>query len=115
MRLTSDFWVSALVRRAFASGGFAAVLRRGAAEAGAVFLVCRGRSGDMTLFGPAPQTSYDAGKPEDRRFSRLMSGDAAELFEPRLEREQRFDSDIWIVEVETGETPIEAMITVDEG
>ena len=115
MRLTSDFWVSALVRRAFASGGFAAVLRRGAAEAGAVFLVCRARSGERTLFGPASQTSYDAGKPEDRRFSRLIANDAADGIEARLEREQRFDTDIWIVEVETGETPIEAMITVDEG
>ena len=38
MRVTSEFFVSALIRRVFSSGGFAAVERRGATEAGAVFL-----------------------------------------------------------------------------
>ena len=48
MRLTSDFWVSALMRRVFAEGGFAAVARRGASEAGAVFVVTRNRVGQST-------------------------------------------------------------------
>ncbi|MEP2580565.1 MAG: DUF1491 family protein, partial [Roseibium sp.] len=38
MRVTSEFFVSALVRRVFGEGGFAAVSRRGAPEAGAVFV-----------------------------------------------------------------------------
>ena len=38
MRLTTSLWASALVRRVFASGGFAAILRHGADSAGAVFL-----------------------------------------------------------------------------
>ena len=44
MRLTTDFWVSALMRRVFAEGGFAAVAKRGASEAGAVFVVTRNRA-----------------------------------------------------------------------
>ncbi|KAB2862521.1 MAG: DUF1491 family protein, partial [Bauldia sp.] len=43
MRVTTDFWISSVVRRAFAEGGFAAVERRGAAEAGAVMIRRRDR------------------------------------------------------------------------
>ncbi|EHK53596.1 DUF1491 family protein, partial [Allomesorhizobium alhagi] len=55
MRVTTDLFVSALVRRIFAAGGFAAVVKRGATEAGAVFVIARGRLGDASLYGPAPQ------------------------------------------------------------
>ncbi|MET0943059.1 MAG: DUF1491 family protein, partial [Mesorhizobium sp.] len=43
MRVTSELWVSALTRRVFSGGGFAAILKRGAAEAGAVFILSRNR------------------------------------------------------------------------
>ena len=35
MRVTSDLWVAALLRRIFSEGGFGAVLRRGGDSAGA--------------------------------------------------------------------------------
>jgi hypothetical protein len=111
MRLTTDFWVSALLKRVFGLGGFAAVVKRGATEAGAVFVLSRDRLGGVSLFGPAPQTSYDTAKPDDRFFSRLDGQDAAAL-EARLEREKRFDPDIWIVEVEAGDVPIESLISM---
>ena len=41
MRVTSALFVSALVRRAMVGGAFAAVTRRGASEAGAIFVVAR--------------------------------------------------------------------------
>ncbi len=72
MRVTTDFWVSALMRRVFAEGGFAAIARRGAAEAGAMFVVTRNRIGQSTLFGPAPQSAYDSARPDDRQFSSLI-------------------------------------------
>jgi hypothetical protein len=111
MRLTTDFWVSALLKRVFGLGGFAAVVKRGATEAGAVFVLSRDRLGGVSLFGPAPQTSYDTAKPDDRFFSRLDGQDAAAL-EALLEREKRFDPDIWIVEVEAGDVPIESLISM---
>ena len=100
-RLTSEFFVSALVRRVFGAGGFAAVMRKGAAEAGAVFLVLRGRDGRSRLIGPAPQTGYDEEGAQARRFAVVADDlDDADL-ERRIEREARFDSDVWFVELDT--------------
>ncbi|MEI9411147.1 DUF1491 family protein [Mesorhizobium salmacidum] len=112
MRVTADLWVSALLRRVFGAGGFAAVVNRGATEAGAVFILARGRMGEMALYGPAPQTSYDSAKPEDRFFSLLAAGDDASVLDARLEREKKFDPDIWVVEIEAGNVPVEELISV---
>ncbi|MFD2237029.1 DUF1491 family protein [Aureimonas populi] len=99
MRVTSEFFVAALVRRVFADGGFAAVERRGAEAAGAIFVVQRQRDGSIALFGPAVQTM--AGE-DGRRFMREAAGDE-EAMRFRFEREARFDPDFWVVEVETAE------------
>ena len=112
MRVTSDLWVSALLRRVFSAGGFAAVVKRGATEAGAVFVLARGRLGEVALFGPAPQTSYDSAKPDDRFFTQLGTGEDATVLDVRLEREKKFDPDIWVVEIEAGTVPVEELISV---
>lgn len=101
MRVTTDLWVSALLRRVQGEGGFAALLRRGFAEAGSVFILVRATMGETVLFGPAPQTSY-GDDDADRRFTELLrTADEAEL-SARIERETRFDPDAWVVELETG-------------
>jgi hypothetical protein len=112
MRVTTDLWVSALMRRVFAEGGFAAVVRRGATESGAVFVLLRERDGMVRLFGPAPQTSYDAARPEERLFAPLAESDEPAEIEARLEKEQRFDPDIWVVEIETGNVALGSLLTV---
>jgi hypothetical protein len=101
MRVTTDLWVSALVRRVFADGGFAAILKRGATEAGAVFIISRDRLGEIRLFGPAPQTAYEL-RPDDRRFSELMTTTDPAVVDEKLEKEKKFDPDIWIIELESG-------------
>jgi len=101
MRVTSDLWVSALVRRVFSDSGFAAIERKGAHEAGAIFVVRRTRMGEFELFGPAAQTSYDETKPQDRQFSRLLATFEEQDVKGRLEREMRFDPDVWIIELDT--------------
>jgi hypothetical protein len=113
MRVTTDLWVSALMRRVFSGGGFAAIAKRGAAEAGAVFIIVRDRLGGATLFGPAPQTSYDTAKPDARYFIRYALDDEAAL-DARLEKEKRFDYDIWVVEIEPGQGSVEELISVAE-
>lgn len=112
MRVTADLWVSALVRRVFSAGGFAAIAKRGATEAGAIFILVRGRLGETRLFGPAPQTSYDSAKPDERLFTPVETGEGEQAVDARLERETRFDPDIWVVEIETGANPIEELIFV---
>jgi hypothetical protein len=112
MRVTTDLWVSALVRRVFSAGGFAAVLKRGATEAGAVFVMTRSRLGETALYGPAPQTAYDSAKPDERFFAPLGQGEDSAVLEVRLEREKRFDPDIWVVEIEAGAVPVEELISI---
>lgn len=99
MRVTTELWASSIIRRAFSAGGFAAVARRGAAEAGAAMIVLRGRSGEARLFAPAPQTSYDEGRPEERRFVEVPAGSEEEV-QARIGRELRFDPDLWVVDLE---------------
>lgn len=102
MRLKSDIYVAALVRRVFANGDFAAVEKRGAEEAGAIFIRQRFRDGLETLYGPAPQVfSSDEESDTGRRFEvRLLRQDAAEVA-AIIEKESRFDRDLWVVEIET--------------
>lgn len=110
MRVTTEFFVSALIRRVFGDGGFAAIIRRGAAEAGAVFIVTRGRTGEAALYGPAAQSAYGT-EPGGGRLFTLLGGDLDERsLEERLAREQRFDSDIWVVELEPASTPLGELV-----
>ncbi|OYY08655.1 MAG: hypothetical protein B7Y70_11670, partial [Rhizobiales bacterium 35-68-8] len=53
MRLKSAIFVSAIVRTAQVAGAFAAVRRRGAEEAGAVFVKVATLDGKAALYGPA--------------------------------------------------------------
>ncbi|WP_295806163.1 DUF1491 family protein [uncultured Nitratireductor sp.] len=99
MRLTSDFWVSALTKRLFAEGGFASVLQKGAREAGTIFILLRNRFGQQALYGPAAQAVYDEARPNERRFTLIAEGDDV-VIDKRLERERRFDPDFWLVEIE---------------
>lgn len=112
MRVTSELWVSALVRRAFSGGGFAAILRRGAAEAGAVLILRRDRSGEVRLYVPAPQTSYDEARPQERLFTEVPGGGDEEEAARRIEREVRFDPDLWVLELDVDEAAFAALVAV---
>jgi hypothetical protein len=102
MRLKSAIWVAAYVRRCHGDGAFAAVRRRGAEEAGAIFIKLNRLDGTAELFGPAPQSAFDEAHPSDRAFIRSFSEASVPeaKVEERLAREIRFDPDAWIVEVE---------------
>lgn len=103
MRLKSGIWVSAYIRRCQIEGAFAVVRRRGAEEAGAVFIVVNRLDGTATLYGPAPQAVFDESQPSERYFTAVLGGEtpvAEADIETRLARETRFDPDLWIVEIE---------------
>ena len=106
MRLRSDIWVAAYLRTRLAEGVAAVLRRRGAAEAGAIFVKIDRLDGHAALYGPAPQSgAMDLEAGIERLFARVHRGewiDPAEA-EKRLEREIAFDPDLWIVEVEDRE------------
>lgn len=110
MRLNSDFWVAGLVRRVFSAGGFAAVLRKGSPGAGSVFVKARATGGTAALYGPAPQTFYGEANPGERLFSLLLAEADDEVIDARLEREAKFDNDLWVVEIEVPQELLAGLI-----
>lgn len=97
-RLRSDFFVSAHLRRCAVEGLDAVLRRRGAAEAGAVFVKVDRLDGSADLLGPAPQSLVDDGGA--RRFIALMRAAPPADVDARLAREGRFDPDYWLVEID---------------
>lgn len=110
MRVTTDLFVSALVRRAFSAGAYAAIVKRGATEAGAVFVICRGRDGLSRLLGPASQADYDEARPSERGFTEMIAGAEEQEIETRLDKERRFDPDLWIVELEAAPSLVDELV-----
>lgn len=96
-RLTSDFWVSAYLRQAALDGLVAVLRRRGAKEAGAIFVKLDRLDGVAALYGPAPQSLAD--DTGGRRFQLILTADPASV-EERVDKELRFDPDLWLVEIE---------------
>jgi len=102
MRLKSALWVAAYLRRCQVEGVSAVVRRRGAEEAGAIFVRIDRLDGTSDLFGPAPQSAFDAARGAERAFSASLAEQPAPdaSIETFLTREIKFDPDVWIVEVE---------------
>jgi len=101
MRLKSAIWVGAYLRRCQKEGVFGAVRRRGAEEAGAVFVKVALLDGNAMLYAPAPQAAYEESRPVDRVFAPTSNAPVPEQsVEERLAKEVRFDPDVWIVETE---------------
>ena len=99
-RLRSDIFVAALIRRAGSGGASAVLRRRGAAEAGAIFVKVDRLDGTAALYGPAAQS--EMGDDGMHRFRLMHTADwiAPIDIEARIAREVRFDSDLWLIEIE---------------
>jgi hypothetical protein len=100
MRLRTEFWVKAYIRRCAIEGASAVVVRHGDDDAGAIFIKVNRLDGICLVFGPAP--AGFAGAESDRRWLARLSTQgvdesAADAF---IAREADFDSDLWLVEVE---------------
>lgn len=102
MRLRSDIFVSAYIRQCGIDGAPAMLRRRGAAEAGAILVKIDRLDGTCALYGPAPQSMVAEVDGVARRFIRLHDDAFIDIpdAEARIAKELRFDSDLWIVEVE---------------
>ena len=101
MRLKSGIWVAAYLRRCQVEGVAAVLRRRGAEEAGAIFIKVSRLDGNADLYGPAPQSAFDEARPSERVFSIALRRESPKPdIEAYLARQISFDPDLWIVEVE---------------
>jgi hypothetical protein len=100
MRLKSEIWVKAYIRRCQHEGLVAVLVRRGDADAGAIYIKVSRLDGTALLFGPAPSGLDEAR--EERLWEPCLDGRPAAEAETDayLQRQVAFDSDIWIVAVE---------------
>jgi hypothetical protein len=88
------------LRRVTAEGAYAVLRRRGAAEAGAIYVLVDRLDGRAALFAPGPTDDAHYG---ERRWFCAHASDWVEssIAEARLLRELRNDPDLWVVEVES--------------
>ncbi|MBA4173830.1 MAG: DUF1491 domain-containing protein [Hyphomicrobium sp.] len=100
MRLKSNIWVTAYLRRSNAEGASAVVVRHGDDDAGAIFIKVNRLDGTCRVFGPAP-AGLDA-TAADRQWTPCLDGsDAPEAAaDAYLQREAEFDPDVWVIEIE---------------
>jgi hypothetical protein len=99
MRIKSEIWVKAYLRRCQGQGVPAVVARRGDESAGAIYICINRLDRTVTLYGPAPVGLES--DTERRWVSCFAAGLIAEAEAVSyLARQIKFDSDIWILEVE---------------
>jgi hypothetical protein len=102
MRLKSELWVKAYIRRCLLEGASAVLARRGDADAGAIYIKVSRLDGTALLFGPAP-AGLDEAREERQWVPCLDRAPAAEAdADAYLARQIAFDPDIWIVAVDDG-------------
>jgi hypothetical protein len=100
MRIKSELWVQAYLRRCQGQGIAAVVVRRGDESAGTIYVSVNRLDRTVMLYGPAP-AGLEGGDTERRWVRCFAAGviteeEAASYFA----RQVKFDSDIWIVEIE---------------
>ena len=90
MLLSTDIWVGALIRRVELAGSFAYLARKGDPRAGAVILkVLNLRSYETRLY-----------RPEGDDLWRRVPAPKDDAYDDYIERQVRYDPDLWVVEIE---------------
>lgn len=98
MRLTSEFWVKAYVRRCSGGGAFAVVARHGDDRSGAIFIKINLLDGMARLLGPAPAGM--AVSDDERRFSVHVDTAREAECDAYMKRQLDYDADLWLIEIE---------------
>ena len=97
-RLKAGIFVRSLIRRAEVAGAQAYVVKKGAEEAGAVFLKISTLDGSCTILSQAR-----AGEGEMVWVKAMGGACDEEKARAYLERQIKYDPDLWIVEIEDRE------------
>jgi len=100
MRLKSEIWVKAYLRRCAVNGASGVVARHGDDDAGAIFIKIVRLDLMAAVYSPAP-AGLDYADLDRRWVSCFDAGFVPDAeAEALLKREASFDSDVWIVEIE---------------
>ena len=95
-RLKAEIWVKALIRRCETEGASAMVVRRGDAGSGIVLVKLNTLDGMASVFAPA--------RDGEGNLIWMRAPHGAPVPEPEadtyIEKQRRFDPDIWVVEIE---------------
>jgi len=110
MRLTTVIWLGIFMRREASRGAYVAVLKKGAQQAGAPFVIHLKNDGFADVYGPAPQALIDSEEGE-RQFERVLHYVDKDKVDEYLARQEKFDPDLWIIETESGSGDI-SLLTV---
>jgi hypothetical protein len=97
MELKTQIWASALVRRAEVAGAFAAIVRRGDDDAGAVLVKVATLDGRARLYAPARNGEGE------RVWLDLSAGPLGvdeRAVDDHARKRAQTDPDVWIVEIE---------------
>lgn len=100
MRLKSEIWVKAYLRRCAHEGVDAVLVRRGDTDSGAIYIKVARLDGTAALYGPAI-AGLDSASQEHRWQSCMKAGFAPEPdVDAYIARQIDFDSDLWVVSVD---------------
>ncbi|WP_316858060.1 DUF1491 family protein [uncultured Cohaesibacter sp.] len=115
MRITSELWVSAYLKMRNGKDKPSVLIRRGAKEAGAIFVRIDRLDGTHDLYEPASQLSYSQKNIDegDRLFRHALGPVTTFDIMDKLDRELGFDQDIWVVESECPEASHDLMLATD--
>ncbi len=100
-QLRSDLWCAAFVRRHNDLGEMTVIMRKGDPIAGQIWIEIDHLDGTVSLFAPAPAPYYAEKMVQDRLFENRLSHVGQEDAQKRIEQEARFDSDFWLIGLET--------------
>ncbi len=100
MRLKSEIWIQAYLRRCQVANIPVMLVRRGDRDAGAIFIKVCILDGRVRLLAPAPAGLDQADS--ERRWNVCFGGEAVTEQEADLTimRHAEFDPDLWVIEVE---------------
>lgn len=77
-----------------------------------MLILQRDRLGQTRLYAPAPQMIYDEARPQERVFAEIANTGDDEAIGGRIEREIRFDPDLWILELEVSDEAFAELVPV---
>ena len=95
MLLSSDLWVSALIRRAEIEGAYATVVKKGDDRAGSVIV----KAYD-TSTRTAKLYTEAFGADGERLWIQPVSSDSESELDAYIARQRGYDPDLWVIEIE---------------